>query len=57
MVLLGVENEDELLNQANICLNKDILHKLFHEPDINQYTALAIDPSISGDMFKNLKLL
>ena len=57
MILLGVENENELLNQANTCWDKDISHKLFYEPDINQHTALAISPDVNGELFKHLKLL
>jgi len=57
MVLLGVKDEDELLYESNNLSLKDIPHRIFHEPDINQHTAVAIHPNVSGELFNHLKLL
>jgi hypothetical protein len=52
MVILSVNNEAELLNWSTTLNGKS---KLFYEPDINAYTALA---TISdGAEFKSLRLL
>jgi hypothetical protein len=57
MVLLGVKDEEDLLGWADKCWFKDIKHTIFHEPDINAHTALAITPSADSSWFKELKLL
>ena len=55
MVLLGVNNEEDLLTWAKRF--KDIKHAIFHEPDINAHTALAITPAVESGPFRELKLL
>lgn len=44
VVLLGVENKQRLLDYATIAHRTGIKHKLFYEPDVSGYTALALEP-------------
>lgn len=54
MVLLGVENEQELLKWTDKISGP---HHIFREPDINnQATAIAIIPT-DNKMFRDLRLL
>lgn len=54
MILLGVNDEKELLDWSNKLQDKA---KLFYEPDINSYTALACCPSLDKSLFNDLRLL
>ena len=52
MVLLGVKNQEELLQAANFIVSKDINYAIFFEPDDDmQYTAFCTEP-ITGDQRK-----
>jgi len=55
MVLLGVKDEEDLLSWEKKF--KEIKHAIFHEPDINAHTALAITPTVDSGWFRELKLL
>jgi hypothetical protein len=57
MVLLGVENEDELDYWKGECYIMDIPHHIFHEPDVNGFTAMVVHPSVDSEMFRGLRLL
>jgi len=57
IVVLGVKNEAAL--KAFVCLTESqgLRHSLFYEPDINQYTALTIEPSeATAKLCANLKV-
>ena len=44
MVVLGVANEDELLRLDDAARELELRAAIFYEPDIETYTALAIEP-------------
>lgn len=46
MVLCDVQNEDELIGLSEWLTFRGICHTMFHEPDINAYTAIATKPLI-----------
>ena len=52
-VLIGVENEKELLDAGRYLLSNGIDHETFYEPDIKAYTAIATKP-LYGDERKPL---
>ena len=57
MVLLGVENEDELYDWGDKCFNEDIPYHIFHEPDVDGFTAMVVHPAVDRKLFRDLKLL
>lgn len=59
IVLIGTNNEDGLLKISQFLIDHHIKHKMFFEPDINQYTSIATIP-VHGDdrkLFRKFKLL
>ena len=58
-VLLGAKTELKLLEIAEWLISHNVEFKMFYEPDISSYTALATQP-MSGETrnkFKKFKLL
>ena len=59
LVLLGVNDESRLFKCQSKLDKANIRYKVFFEPDINQFTALATEP-VSGETrqhFRNYTLL
>jgi peptidyl-tRNA hydrolase len=55
IVVLGIENEDELLKLAGLCKKVKLRYSIFFEPDINEYTAIAIEPGqATAEMLRSL---
>ena len=55
IVVLGIENEDELLKLAGLSRLEGLRFSIFFEPDINEYTAIAIEPgAATANMLKTL---
>jgi len=55
LAVLGVDNEDELLKLVGLVQKEKLKFSLFFEPDINEYTAVAIEPGQkTSDLLKNL---
>lgn len=44
IVVLGVENEEALKDFARRAANQNLKYSMFYEPDIDQHTALVIEP-------------
>jgi len=58
MILLGVEDEDELMRWRVFLSDTGVQFAAFAEPDIgNQITAIAVTPSADPRIFKKLRLL
>jgi len=57
MVLLGVDNEDDLYDWGDKCFYADVPYTIFREPDIDEFTAMAVHPGVNPDMFRDLRLL
>lgn len=58
MVLLGVDTEESLKRWMSLLSLNGTHHAGFIEPDIgDQVTAVAIDPSAEGSLFRRLPLL
>ncbi len=49
IVILGVENEDELFRMAGKIEKGRLKSCMFFESDINEYTAIAVEPSDSAE--------
>ena len=58
LIILGIENEAELIQWESKLLELGIPCHVFVEPDMdNQKTSLAIHPMADPSLFKRLKLL
>ena len=60
LIVLGVENEQKLLDTKHKLDNLGIKSEIFVEPDLNnQHTALATEPidELARKVFRNYKLL
>lgn len=58
MVILGVDNEEELINWENKFKELGLKFYSFRESYYaNSKTALALEPIVDGEMFSELKLL
>lgn len=56
IVVLGVKNEHALKAFAYLADSQGLKHSMFYEPDIDEYTALAIEPSEqTSKLVSNLK--
>jgi len=56
LACLGVENEESLLQLVDKVQAATLKHALFFEPDISQYTAVAVEPgSSAAELLANLK--
>lgn len=56
MVVLSVPNENELHYYASHILLRGVENWLFWEPDVSEYTALAVAPSEHYYLLEDLKL-
>lgn len=56
IVVLGVRNEQELNAFSFLARENNLAFSLFFEPDINENTALALEPGeLTGELVKNLR--
>jgi peptidyl-tRNA hydrolase len=56
IVVLGVANQEVLYMFANLAQDVGLRHSLFYEPDIDEHTALAIEPgSASAELVSTLR--
>jgi peptidyl-tRNA hydrolase len=56
LVVLGVKDEEELLFWTSRAKQENLKTSLFYEPDVDQYTALAIEPgNRTTELLKTLK--
>lgn len=57
MICLSVKNLSDLISLANKLKKENVSFTAFYEPDIEEITALAIEPSSKADrLTKKLKL-
>lgn len=54
VVLIGVSNEDELMDTMSYLVDQGIDHTTFFEPDVDSFTAIATRP-LTGEDRKPLK--
>ena len=58
LIFLSVENYNEFIKLIKKLINNDIRMSLFYEPDIDEYTAVAIEPGEkSRKLTSNLPLM
>jgi hypothetical protein len=57
MVLLGVDGEEDLYDWGKHLSCFDVPYQIFREPDIDQFTAMAVHPGVDPKMFRDLCLL
>jgi len=56
LVVLGVADEDELRHLDDAARSLDLRVALFYEPDVDAYTALAIEPGeASAELLRDLR--
>lgn len=56
LAVLGVEDEDELLKLVGQVQRAGLKFALFFEPDIQKYTAVAVEPGVaSSELLRDLK--
>lgn len=57
IVVLGVPNEDALKAYAYLADSQGLKHSMFYEPDIDEHTALAIEPGeAAAKLCANLRI-
>lgn len=49
LICLAVKNEEELIKLRNSLKNKEIKYSKFYEPDVDEITSIAIEPSEIAD--------
>jgi hypothetical protein len=58
MVLLGIEDEKELIAWEDLLRGRGDVYECFSEPDIgDEKTALAVHPRTDARLFRNIPLL
>lgn len=58
LILLSVENEDALLDWADVVHHAGVPHSIMVEPDLGgEHTSIAVAPSVLGERFSSLPLL
>jgi hypothetical protein len=58
LVLLGVEDESELIAWEKVLRDRGDIFECFSEPDIgDEKTALAVHPGTGGSLFRGMPLL